>query len=94
MTNKEKLARSAMVAFLAIVSSNSTFSATTEVTNPNVKCYGVARAGLNDCATATASCAGSSTKDSQADAFLFMPNGLCEKIVGGHLNIKSKSINK
>jgi len=49
------------------------------------KCYGIVKAGLNDCATATQSCAGSSTKDNQPDAFIFLPKGTCEKIVGGSL---------
>jgi len=47
------------------------------------KCYGVAAAGKNDCATASNSCAGSSAKDRQADAFISLPKGLCEKIAGG-----------
>jgi len=49
------------------------------------KCYGVVKAAMNDCSTATASCAGSATKDNQADAFIFTPVGLCSKLVGGHL---------
>jgi uncharacterized membrane protein len=47
------------------------------------KCYGVVKAGKNDCQTATSSCAGTSTADSQADAWVFLPKGSCEKIVGG-----------
>ncbi|MBV8801741.1 MAG: DUF2282 domain-containing protein, partial [Gammaproteobacteria bacterium] len=57
-------------------------------TNQAEKCYGIVKAGLNDCATATQSCAGSSTKDQQQDAFLFLPKGACEKIVGGSLTPK------
>lgn len=49
------------------------------------KCYGVAKAQMNDCHTSHSSCAGSATKDSQPDAFLLMPQGLCDKIVGGSL---------
>lgn len=49
------------------------------------KCYGVAKAGKNDCQTATSSCAGTSKKDAQADAWLSVPKGICEKIVGGRL---------
>lgn len=49
------------------------------------KCYAVAKASKNDCQTATASCAGTSTIDSQKDAFLVVPKGTCEKIVGGDL---------
>ncbi len=47
------------------------------------KCYGVAKAGQNDCQTANSSCAGTSTMDNQGDAFVLVPNGLCDKLVGG-----------
>jgi len=46
------------------------------------KCYGIAKSGMNDCQTTTHSCAGSATKDNQPDAFLLVPKGLCNKIVG------------
>ena len=49
------------------------------------KCYGVAVAGKNDCATATSSCAGTSKVDAQKDAFIAVPAGLCEKLAGGSL---------
>ncbi len=49
------------------------------------KCYGIAKAGKNDCQTAHSSCAGTSKKDGQTDAWLAVPKGACEKIVGGKL---------
>ena len=49
----------------------------------NEKCYGVAKAGKNDCQTATSSCAGTSKKDGQKDAWISVPTGTCAKIVGG-----------
>ena len=49
------------------------------------KCYAVAKAGKNDCQTATSSCAGTSTVDRQADAFIAVPKGTCGKIAGGTL---------
>jgi uncharacterized membrane protein len=49
------------------------------------KCYGVAKAGKNDCQTDKSSCAGTSKRDSQADAWVAVPKGTCEKIVGGSL---------
>ncbi len=52
------------------------------------KCYGIAKAGMNDCQTATAKCASSSTKDGQRDAFIFLPKGICSRIVGGNLTDK------
>lgn len=49
------------------------------------KCYGVAKAGKNDCQTATSSCAGTTKRDGQKDAWIYVPKGTCEKIVGGSL---------
>ena len=54
------------------------------------KCYGVAKAGKNDCAVKSlgTSCAGTATADGISDAFVFVPKGSCEKIVGGSLEPK------
>ena len=53
------------------------------------KCYGVAKAGQNDCAAGPGtSCAGTSTKDAQANAWMFVAKGTCEKLVGGSLTAK------
>ncbi|HVQ74491.1 MAG TPA: DUF2282 domain-containing protein [Candidatus Binatia bacterium] len=49
------------------------------------KCYGISRAGKNDCQTAVSSCAGTSKRDGQKDAWIFVPAGSCERIVGGNL---------
>lgn len=49
------------------------------------KCYGVSKAGHNDCQTATSSCAGTSKMDNQKDAFIAVPKGTCSKITGGTL---------
>ena len=92
MRNKEKLIISAISAVLALGTSTASIAdknvATTE------KCYGISKAGSNDCAAGANSCAGSATKDSQADAFLLVPTGLCDKIVGGTLKLTPESTNK
>jgi uncharacterized membrane protein len=45
------------------------------------KCYGVALAGQNDCAAGPGtSCAGTSTKDYQGDAWKLVPAGTCATI--------------
>ncbi len=49
------------------------------------KCYGVAKAGKNDCAGAAHSCAGQSRKDGDKKEWLKVPKGTCEKLVGGSL---------
>ena len=57
-----------------------------QAADPTEKCFGIAKAGKNDCQTATSSCAGTSKKDAQKDAWLAVPKGACEKIAGGSLN--------
>ncbi|WP_456405206.1 BufA1 family periplasmic bufferin-type metallophore [Thiolapillus sp.] len=47
------------------------------------KCMGIAKAGKNDCGTSGHACAGQSTKDGEADEWIYVPEGTCEKIVGG-----------
>ena len=49
------------------------------------KCYGIAKAGKNDCQTSNTACAGTSKKDNQADAWIYVPAGTCNRIVGGSL---------
>jgi uncharacterized membrane protein len=48
------------------------------------KCYGLAKAGKNDCAsTGNNSCAGTSRVSGDKKAWIFVPAGYCERIVGG-----------
>lgn len=47
------------------------------------KCYGIARAGFNDCFTAKNSCAGTTTHDNEPQAWIYVPKGTCSRIVGG-----------
>ena len=49
------------------------------------KCYGIVKAGKNDCFTASNSCAGTTTVNAQRDAWIYVPKGTCDKIVGGNL---------
>jgi len=48
---------------------------------PMEKCYGVAKAGQNDCAAGPGtSCAGTSTRDYQGNAWKLVKKGTCENI--------------
>jgi uncharacterized membrane protein len=47
------------------------------------KCYGIVKAGLNDCGADSHACATQSVKDSEPNDWLYVPKGTCEKIVGG-----------
>jgi uncharacterized membrane protein len=54
------------------------------------KCYGIARAGQNDCASAgNNSCGGTSKVNSDPRGWIYVPAGYCERIVGGSLKPKA-----
>jgi uncharacterized membrane protein len=49
------------------------------------KCYGIAKAGKNDCASGDGkiTCAGQAKEDHEENAFLVVPAGMCDRIAGG-----------
>jgi uncharacterized membrane protein len=50
------------------------------------KCYGIAKAGANDCgSTGNNSCAGTARVNSDPKAWIYVPAGVCNKIVGASL---------
>lgn len=84
MDNSRELARTTVAALLAlglVGAVGPVAAADAEIE----KCYGVAKAGKNDCQTATSSCAGTAAQDGQPDAWLAVPKGTCDKIAGGSL---------
>lgn len=46
------------------------------------KCFGVAKAGQNDCAAGKHACAGQSTADNDPLSWKYVAKGTCEKIGG------------
>lgn len=51
------------------------------------KCYGVVKAGKNDCGnlSGTHSCAGNAKIDGDPGEWLYVPKGMCEKLVNGEV---------
>lgn len=49
------------------------------------KCAGVIKAGKNDCATSRNQCHGHVKADKDAEAWIYVPKGLCERIAGAHV---------
>jgi uncharacterized membrane protein len=49
------------------------------------KCYGASKAGKNDCGAkdGSHSCAGQAKTDGDANEWVYVPEGLCDKLVGG-----------
>jgi uncharacterized membrane protein len=60
---------------------------------PTEKCYGVAKAGQNDCSTARHSCAGKATSDNDAAEWKYVPAGTCKQ-AGGSLAPGGKGASK
>jgi uncharacterized membrane protein len=54
------------------------------------KCYGIAKAGKNDCASTGAnSCAGTSKANADPRAWIYVPAGYCERIVNASMMPKA-----
>jgi uncharacterized membrane protein len=81
MLTKNTLISAALGGLLALgaVTASAADDAATE------KCYGVAKAGKNDCAGGKHACAGQSTKDKDPGEWVKVPKGTCERLVGGSL---------
>ena len=86
MSNKSPLIATAISGLVALGASG---MASQALAADMEKCYGVVKAGKNDCQTANSSCAGTSKTDNQGDAWVFVPSGTCEKLTGGSLEAKT-----
>ncbi|HZF34070.1 MAG TPA: DUF2282 domain-containing protein [Candidatus Angelobacter sp.] len=49
------------------------------------QCFGVAKAGKNDCKAGAHDCKGLSKVDSDPQSFVLVPVGTCDKIAGGSM---------
>ena len=82
MKPNERIIRSALAGLLALGIAQ---SAPAQDNRPEKeKCYGIVKAGQNDCGTATHTCAGKSKKDKSRDEWKYVAKGTCEQ-VGGSL---------
>ncbi len=79
MNKREFLTRSALAGAAALgLAATPALAAKPEME----KCAGIVKAGKNDCGTAKSSCAGTSKVDKDPEAWIFVPKGTCDKIVG------------
>jgi len=81
MSTSSKLVHSAVAAIRALATSQ-VHAQASDSKEPKEKCYGIAKAGQNDCGTARHSCAGKAAKDNAADEWKYVPKGTCEKAGG------------
>ena len=78
------LLRTAMTSLLAIGAVSIAASASAEEAKQE-QCAGVIKAGKNDCATSANACHGHVTTDSHPEAWIYVPAGTCERIVGARV---------
>ena len=76
----EAIIRNALMGFVALGVAGAT-TAQAQST-PKEKCYGVSKAGQNECAAGKNSCAGTSKKDNYPTAWKLVAKGSCEKMGG------------
>jgi uncharacterized membrane protein len=80
MSRKNDLIQTAVAGILALGLSQA--SVAQDKGGEKEKCYGIAKAGQNDCGTATHTCAGKAKKDNAPDEWKYVPKGTCEKLGG------------
>lgn len=84
MKNTRKLVSSALAGVLAV--GFTIGAADALASKPGFeKCAGIVKAGKNDCGNSSHKCAGMAGKDGAANEWMYVPEGTCEKIVGGTL---------
>lgn len=54
------------------------------------KCQGIVKAGMNDCGANGHGCAGQAAVDNDPNEWVYVPEGTCEKIVGGKVKESKK----
>ncbi|MCB6183311.1 DUF2282 domain-containing protein [Leeia sp. TBRC 13508] len=79
MDKKQALILSAVGSLLAV-----SFVATPVAAAEKEKCFGIAKAGKNDCASATGShsCAGQASKDNDPNDWKYVAKGTCQNMGG------------
>ena len=84
MSLRKKFITSMMIGSAAIAASSSLAQAADEKLE---KCYGVVKAGKNDCADSkqTHSCAGEAKTAGAKTEWILLPKGTCERLVNGSL---------
>ena len=80
MSSNDKILHAAFAGLLAIGLAQS--ASAQDDKGDKEKCYGVAKAGQNDCGTAQHTCAGKAKKDNAADEWKYVAKGTCEKLGG------------
>lgn len=84
MNTTNKVVHTAFASLLAIGLSAAATSALA-AKGDTEKCAGIVKAGKNDCGTSKSACAGTIKSDNDAEAWIALPKGTCERIAGAHI---------
>lgn len=88
MNAQDRIIRAAFASLLTLGAASlatQTFAADNDHSKEE-KCAGVVKGGKNDCATSKNQCHGHVKVDRDAEAWIYVPKGTCEKIAGAHLS--------
>lgn len=89
MSNNKNLVKAAITGAMAI--GLVTVSSVALAGKPGMeKCMGISKTGKNDCGTSQHACAGMAKVDNDAEEWLYLPEGTCEKIPGGTVKAAKK----
>jgi uncharacterized membrane protein len=82
--DKHLVIRSALTSLLTVGVLSAVHAAPAAPEPSKDKCFGIAKAGQNDCASATGShsCAGTATKDKDPGDWKYVTKGTCEQMGG------------
>ncbi len=86
MSKHDSVLRLAITGVLAL--SGAAFAASAMAADANAdkeQCAGIIKAGKNDCATVTNACHGHSEVDASPMAWIYVPKGTCERLVGARI---------
>lgn len=81
--DSQAIIRSALVGLIALGAAQGTLAAA-DPAGSKEKCYGISKAGQNDCANATGThaCAGQTKADNSPDDWKYVATGTCTKLGG------------
>ncbi|QJR16303.1 DUF2282 domain-containing protein [Usitatibacter palustris] len=83
MTMKKTVIQSAVAGVLALAMTHGVAQTQqSQGGKEREKCYGIAKAGQNDCGTSSHTCAGKAKKDNSPDDWKYVAKGTCEKVGG------------
>ena len=84
MSQHDSLIRLAVTGLLALT--GAAFVGTASAADEDKEqCAGIVKAGKNDCATSTNACHSHVTMDSSPEAWVYLPKGTCERLVGARV---------